>query len=226
MSMFIRTRQSSGLLLILANSTSQYLRLWLEEGRVNVQVNNFETFVGQESVSDGHFHLVTVKLEGTEAHLFQSARSQGSVTIRPIQAQPGDLVFMGGLPDSRASASFGGYFKGCVQDLRINNKRLQFYPIATPVESYNLDQAVNVVQGCISDDACAVSYITSVMFIIFSELETRLNSLTAPMMTVIESDCFLFIRSTPVSIRECVTPCGMPSPAAVHLTLQGSAVRR
>uniref|UniRef100_A0AAQ6IHJ3 Crumbs cell polarity complex component 1 n=1 Tax=Anabas testudineus TaxID=64144 RepID=A0AAQ6IHJ3_ANATE len=157
MSMFIRTRQSSGLLLILANSTSQYLRLWLEEGRVNVQVNNFETFVGQESVSDGHFHLVTVKLEGTEAHLFQSARSQGSVTIRPIQAQPGDLVFMGGLPDSRASASFGGYFKGCVQDLRINNKRLQFYPIATPVESYNLDQAVNVVQGCISDDACAVN---------------------------------------------------------------------
>lgn len=165
--MFIRTRQSSGLLLILANSTSQYLRLWLEEGRVKVQVNNFETFVGQETVSDGHFHLVTVKLEGTEAHLFQSAQSHGSMTIRHIQAQPGDLVFMGGLPDSRASASFGGYFRGCVQDVRINNKRLQFYPIATSVESYNLKQLMNVAQGCISDNACAVSYISDHIDILY-----------------------------------------------------------
>lgn len=186
MSMFIRTRQSSGLLLILANSTSQYLRLWLDEGRVKVQVNNFETFVGQETLSDGHFHLVTVKLEGTEAHLFQSAQSHVSMTIRQIQAQPGDVVFVGGLSDSRASASFGGYFKGCVQDVRINNKRLQFYPIATSVESYNLKQLINVAQGCISDNACAVSYINinynihyrsrwgSVIFL--TELWTHFNS--------------------------------------------------
>ncbi|XP_042370547.1 protein crumbs homolog 1-like, partial [Plectropomus leopardus] len=155
-SMFIRTRQSRGLLLILANSTSQYLRLWLEEGRVRVQVNNFETLVGRSAVNDGHFHLVTVRLEGTTATLFQSAQNQGSMSVRPIQAHPGDLVYIGGLPDSRASASFGGYFKGCVQDLRINSKRLQFYRIAAPVESYSLDHLSNVAQGCSSDDACAV----------------------------------------------------------------------
>lgn len=166
--MFIRTRQSSGLLLILANSTSQYLRLWMEEGRVKVQVNNFETLVGQGTVSDGHFHLVTVKLEGMAAMLLQSAQSQGSMPIRPIQVHPGDLVYVGGLPDSRASASFGGYFKGCVQDLRINSKRLQFYPIATPVESYSLEQLINVSQGCISDNACAVSYINH--YIVFNAL--------------------------------------------------------
>lgn len=163
-SMFIRTRQSNGLLLILANSTSQYLRLWLEEGRVTVQVNNFETLVGRGAVSDGHFHLVTVKLEGMAAALFQSAQSQGSMPIRYTQVHPGDLVFVGGLPDSRASASFGGYFKGCVQDLRINSKRLQLYPIASPVESYSLKQLVNVAQGCSSDNACAVSYISAIMF--------------------------------------------------------------
>lgn len=166
--MFIRTRQSSGLLFILANSTSQYLRLWLEEGRVKVQVNNFETLVGRGVVSDGHFHLVTVKLEGMEAILFQSAQSQGSLPIRPITAHPGDLVYVGGLPDSRASASYGGYFKGCVQDLRINSKRLQFYPIETPVESYSLEQLNNVAQGCISDNVCAVSYSNTVVIIILS----------------------------------------------------------
>lgn len=169
MSMFIRTRQSSGLLLIMANSTNQYFRLWLEEGRIKVQVNNFETFVGRESVSDGHFHLVTVKLEGKDALLFQSAQSQGSMTIRNIQAHAGDLVFVGGLADSGASASFGGYFKGCVQDLRINSKRLQFYPIASPVDSYNLEQLTNVAQGCISDNACGVSFIRSAMMILLNE---------------------------------------------------------
>ncbi|XP_047446534.1 protein crumbs homolog 1-like [Mugil cephalus] len=156
-SMFIRTRQSSGLLLILANSTSQYLRLWLDQGRVKVQVNNFETLVGQSAVSDGHFHLVTVKMEGLAAILLQSAQSQGSLPIRHTEVHPGDLVFVGGLPDSRATGSYGGYFKGCVQDLRINSKRLQFYPIATPVESYELEQHVNVAQGCSSDNACAVN---------------------------------------------------------------------
>lgn len=164
--MFVRTRQSSGLLLILANSTSQYLRVWLEEGRVKIEVNNFETLLGRVGVSDGHFHLVTVKLEGVAANLFVSAQDQGSMPIRHIQAHPGDLVFIGGLPGSRASASFGGYFKGCVQDLRINSQRLQFYPIATPVESYKLEQLLNVAQGCSSDNACAVSYINAVMFTI------------------------------------------------------------
>lgn len=155
--MFIRTRQTSGLLVIMANTTSQYLRLWLVEGKIKVQVNNFETLVGRNPVSNGHFHLVTVKLEGTSATLFQSAQIEGSMTIRRVQANPDDLVYVGGLPDSRASASFGGYFKGCVQDLRINSKRLQFYPIPTPVESYSLQKLVGVAEGCSSDNACAVS---------------------------------------------------------------------
>lgn len=156
-SLFIRTRQSNGLLLILANSTSQYLCLWLEEGKVKVQVNNFESLVGQNVVSDGQSHLITVKLEETTAILFHSTQIQGLVTIRHVQTHPGDVVFVGGLADSRASASFGGYFKGCVQDLRINSKRLQFYPIETPVESYPLVKLVNVTEGCSSDDACVVS---------------------------------------------------------------------
>ncbi|XP_038139449.1 protein crumbs homolog 1-like [Cyprinodon tularosa] len=156
-SMFIRTRQTSGLLVIMANTTSQYLRLWLVEGKIRVQVNNFETLVGRNPVSNGHFHLVTVKLEGTSATLFQSAQIEGSMTTRRVQANPDDLVYVGGLPDSRASASFGGYFKGCVQDLRINSKRLQFYPIPTPVESYSLQKLVGVAEGCSSDNACAAN---------------------------------------------------------------------
>uniref|UniRef100_H3CQU2 Crumbs cell polarity complex component 1 n=1 Tax=Tetraodon nigroviridis TaxID=99883 RepID=H3CQU2_TETNG len=154
-SMFIRTRRPSGLLLVLANSTSQYLRLWLEDGRVKVQVNTFETFWGRGRVDDGHVHLLSLRLEATECFLFLSAQSQGSLRIRPIRAQTGDQVLVGGLPDARASAMFGGYFKGCVQDLRIDSKRLQFFPLAPPVESYRLEKLAGVAQGCSGDDACA-----------------------------------------------------------------------
>lgn len=156
-SMFVRTRQPGGLLLALANSTSQYLHMWLDEGLVKVQVNGFHTLTGRTAVNDGHFQLLTVKLDATEASLLQSTQSQGSAHITPIQASPGDLVFIGGLPDLKASAYFGGHFKGCVQDLRLNSKRLQFYPIATAVESYSLEKLVNVTRGCSGDNACAVS---------------------------------------------------------------------
>lgn len=156
-SMFIRTRQPSGLLLVLANSTSQYLRLWLEEGRVKVQINTFETFASRGQVSDGQFHLLSLRVESAQSSLLLSAQNQGSLPTRPIRAQNGDQVFVGGLPDSRASAMFGGYFKGCVQDLRINSKRLQFFPIPPPVESYRLERLAGVAQGCGGDDACTVS---------------------------------------------------------------------
>lgn len=74
-----------------------------------------------------------------------------------MQANSGDSVFVGGLTNQRASAYFGGYFKGCVQDLRINNKRLQFYPLTALVESHSLQQLNNVEEGCSSDNACAVN---------------------------------------------------------------------
>lgn len=156
-SMFVRTRQPGGLLLVLANSTSQYLHVWLDEGRVRVQVNGFHALTGRAAVNDGHFQLLTVRLDATEASLLQSTQSQGSAHITPIQANPEDLVFVGGLPDPKASTYFGGHFKGCVQDVRLNSKRLQFYPIAAPVESYALEKLVNVARGCSGDNACAVS---------------------------------------------------------------------
>ncbi|CAL8280990.1 unnamed protein product [Lota lota] len=156
-SMFVRTKRPSGLLLALANSSSQYLRVWLEEGRVKVQVNNFESVTGRAAAADGHFHLLTFEVEDHVAVLTQASQIQASVAIGRVRAHPGDRVFVGGLPDSRASAAFGGYFKGCVQDLRINGRTLQFFPLpsSAPAESHHLEQRVRVTRGCGSDDACA-----------------------------------------------------------------------
>ncbi|XP_077066798.1 protein crumbs homolog 1-like isoform X1 [Siphateles boraxobius] len=156
-SMFVRTRRSQGLLLVLSNSTSQYLRVWLDDGKVKVQINNFESLLGREAVNDGHFHLITVLVEPESLSLFMSAKSQGRVPIRRVLVQAGDAVHVGGLPDRRASLAFGGYFKGCIQDLRMNSRRLQFYPVSVPVSFYRLQSLMKVSRGCTGDDSCSIN---------------------------------------------------------------------
>ncbi|KAG9351152.1 hypothetical protein JZ751_025042 [Albula glossodonta] len=147
-SAFVRTKRHTGMLLVVSNSTSQYLRIWLEDGRVWVQVNNFESLKGEQFVSDGNFHLISVRIEQTQMSLFQSSRRQGAASIRSVQVQAGDVVYVGGLPDQR-------YFKGCMQDLRINSKRMQFYAIGTLVSSYTLEGLVSVSRGCTGDNSCS-----------------------------------------------------------------------
>ncbi|MGH0173435.1 UNVERIFIED_CONTAM: hypothetical protein FKN15_065780 [Acipenser sinensis] len=155
-SMFIRTRRLAGLLLVLKNSTCQYLRIWLDEGRVKVQVNQYHTLSGDRFIGDGHFHLLSVKMEQNKLELFQSAQKLSYISINAIKVQSEDVVYVGGLSDEHEVAAFGGYFKGCIQDLRINTKRLQFYPIGAPVNSYSKRTLVNVTRGCTGDNTCEI----------------------------------------------------------------------
>ncbi|XP_056132751.1 protein crumbs homolog 1 [Lampris incognitus] len=153
-SLFLRTRKHTGLLLVLANSSSQYLRLWLEEGRVKVQLNNFESLKEESVVNDGEIHFLSVEVVRDRVALFVAAQSQGYVDTRMIDVQAGDTVYVGGLSEVRTTSAFGGYFKGCIQDLRINDRRLQFFGLDTSVRSYPLEVLANVTAGCSGDNIC------------------------------------------------------------------------
>ncbi|MFT7796596.1 protein crumbs 1-like [Arapaima gigas] len=153
-SMFVRTHRQGGLLLVLASNTNEHLRLWLEDGKVNVQASCPETLTAQLTISDGTFHLVSVSLSQGRMALFQSNQKQGEVFCRAPQLQSGDKVYIGGPAEQHAAASSEGYFKGCIQDVRINTVHLQFYPIGSTVNSYGLERLVNVTRGCTGDNAC------------------------------------------------------------------------
>lgn len=155
-SMFVRTHRLNGLLLVFSNSTSRYLRIWLDGGRVKVQASHFDTLQGHDRVNDGHFHLVSVHVEQGVLTLSHSARTQALMASRGVRIRSGDAVHVGGLEDRQASLAFSGYFKGCIQDLRLNFNRLQFYPISTPLVSYRLKTMVQVRQGCTGDNYCRV----------------------------------------------------------------------
>ncbi|KAL1022840.1 hypothetical protein UPYG_G00033150 [Umbra pygmaea] len=154
-SLFLRTRRHAGILLVLTNSTSQYLRMWLDEGRIKVQLHNFETLTSVRVVNDGDVHFVSVVVSREHMDLYVANQKQGSLEVRMLDIQKGDVVYVGGLAELKASSAFGGYFKGCIQDMRINNERLQFFRLDTTVTSYPLELMANITTGCTGDNSCS-----------------------------------------------------------------------
>ncbi|GAA6235308.1 protein crumbs homolog 1 [Lates japonicus] len=154
-SLFLRTRRPSGLLLVLANSSSQYLFMWLEDGKVVVQLNSLETLKAESAIDDGEVHFVSVEVVEDHMALYIGGQEQGDVEIRTVNVQAGDTVYVGGLMERRTTSVFGGYFKGCIQDLRINDSRLQFFGLDSSVRSYPLEFMENVTAGCSGDNTCS-----------------------------------------------------------------------
>ncbi|XP_029284924.1 protein crumbs homolog 1 isoform X2 [Cottoperca gobio] len=156
-SFFLRTRRHYGLLLVLVNSSSQYLHMWLEDGKVTVQLNNFESLKAESAINDGEVHFVSVEVSEDRMALYVAAQKQGDVEVRTINVQAGDTVHVGGLLGSWTTSVFGGHFKGCIQDLRINDRRLSFFGLDTSVGSYPLMLMENVTVGCSGDNACSMN---------------------------------------------------------------------
>ena len=167
-SLFLRTRRPTGLLLAIAPgdeggggdaaSEGPYLRVWLEGGKVRVQVNGSERLESRSVLSDGEVHFVSVEVGGAGGGvmLFVGEEQQGHAPQgRPLDVRAGDRVSVGGLQEEGP----GSAFKGCLQDLRINGRRLQFSSVlgASSVRSFPLEDMVNVSEGCPGDDACLVS---------------------------------------------------------------------
>ncbi|CAK6977587.1 protein crumbs homolog 1 [Scomber scombrus] len=154
-SLFLRTRRHNGLLLAFANISSHYLHMWLEDGKVTVQLNNFESLKAESAIDDGEVHFVSVEVANERMSLYVAAQKQGDVEVSAVRVQAEDTVYVGGLLENGATSVFGGYFKGCIQDLRINDMRLQFFGLDTSVRSCPLKFMENVTAGCSGDNTCS-----------------------------------------------------------------------
>uniref|UniRef100_A0A2K6R3I6 Protein crumbs homolog 1 n=1 Tax=Rhinopithecus roxellana TaxID=61622 RepID=A0A2K6R3I6_RHIRO len=153
LSMFVRTLQPSGLLLALENSTYQYIRVWLEHGRLAMLTPNSPKFVVKFVLNDGNVHLISLKIKPNKIELYQSSQNLGFISASTWKIQKGDVIYIGGLPDKQETELNGGFFKGCIQDVRLNNQNLEFFPNSTNDASLN-PVLVNVTQGCPGDNSC------------------------------------------------------------------------
>uniref|UniRef100_A0A8C3J378 Crumbs cell polarity complex component 1 n=1 Tax=Chrysemys picta bellii TaxID=8478 RepID=A0A8C3J378_CHRPI len=153
-SMFVRTRKSSGLLLAVRNSTSLYIRIWLEDGKLVMLASNSTKLFSTWTVSDGNFYLISLKIEPNKAELFQSSQQLGYISTPILTVQSRDIIYIGGLPDKQETDINGGYFKGCIQDLRLNNQQLEFFPTTTSLYPVINRTLISVTQGCTGDNLC------------------------------------------------------------------------
>ncbi|KAM5125518.1 LOW QUALITY PROTEIN: protein crumbs homolog 1-like [Callospermophilus lateralis] len=153
LSMFVQTNRPSGLLLTLKNSTYQYICVWLEHGRLALLTPSSPKFTVEFVLSDGNVHLVTLKIKPNTIELYQSSQNLGFISVATWKIQRGDVIYFGGLPDKKETEIYGGFFKGCIQDVRLNNQNLEFFPNSTNSASHS-PVLVNVTQGCLGDNIC------------------------------------------------------------------------
>lgn len=156
-SLFLRTRRLDGFVLALGNGSSRYLHVWLEDGKVAAQLHVLEILKSKSPVNDGGVHLVSLEVEAGRMKLLVAAQKQGEVEVGSVAVEAGHSVYVGGVMGSRETTVFGGYLKGCVQDLRVNDRRLQFFRLDASVRSFPLRLMENVTAGCPGDNGCRVS---------------------------------------------------------------------
>lgn len=142
-SFLLRTREPAGLLLQLANDSTAGLTVFLSEGQIWAEVLGSPALVLPGRWDDGLRHLVTLSLGPDQLKGWGQQVHVGG-RLRPAAAQP-----------------WGGPFRGCLQDLRLNGLHLPFFPPplgnSSPPSELGSRQARNLTVGCVSEDTCSVS---------------------------------------------------------------------
>lgn len=149
----MRSLKHNGLLLQLHREGKPYLTIYLKEGTVAIYSPHTTLLSEAKFVTDGNNNLVTVKVHYGHV-VFPKAgnhRALGNVSV-----EAGDVAYVGGLPAGKSMNAWGGNFKGCLQDIRLDHKHLTTEDHPEGVEVYQASTEENVLPGCQSDDTCKV----------------------------------------------------------------------
>ncbi|XP_016066557.1 PREDICTED: protein crumbs homolog 2 [Miniopterus natalensis] len=140
-SFLLRTREPAGLLLHLTNDSAVVLTVFLSEGQIRAEVLGSPALVLPGPWDDGLRRLVTL--------------SFGSDQLQGLGLQ----VHVGGRLLSADAQPWGGPFRGCLQDLRLNGLHLPFFPLPLGNSSQPGElgsrQSWNLTMGCVSEDTCS-----------------------------------------------------------------------
>ncbi|KAM9391376.1 protein crumbs homolog 2-like [Pholidichthys leucotaenia] len=150
-SFLVRSLKRSGLLLQFHRDDTPYLTLYLKEGTVAIYSPHTTLLSEATLVTDGNSNLVTIRVQYGHV-VFPKAghhRALGNVSI-----EVGDVVYVGGLPVAQNTKAWGGHFKGCLQDIRLDHRLLTSRGLPESSEVYQASTEENVLPGCQSDNTC------------------------------------------------------------------------
>ncbi|XP_073498966.1 protein crumbs homolog 1 isoform X1 [Phyllobates terribilis] len=155
LSAFVTTKYESGFLIAMGNSTHYHIIISLESGKLTARTGKHITAKGEHNINDGQAHLVTIKLTQHKLDLFTSSQPLDVISL-DIKRKHISSLYVGGLGDHSETIKGGGYFNGCIQDLRIDGTALEFFP-SSDVEHSENSTLVNLTSGCLNDIICKPS---------------------------------------------------------------------
>lgn len=168
MSLVLRTVKPDGLLFQLRRPNEEeeeeeewdvYFSVYLEMGRVFVSsLPNGAPLSAPVFVSTGQRQLVQVEVQHGKVIFEHGGLRYGIGEIPAVTVNSGDRAYVGGLPVKVDSAAWGGHYKGCLQDLRLDLVHLLVDSWGSPDEMdvYLSSDVSNITEGCVSDNACKV----------------------------------------------------------------------
>lgn len=106
-------------------------------------------------MTNGSNNLVTLKIHYGHV-LFPKAGN--NLALGNVSIEVGDVAYIGGLPADESLKAWGGHFKGCLQDIRLDHNHLTIGDHPDGVEVYQATSEENVLTGCQSDDMCKVKW--------------------------------------------------------------------
>ncbi|KAJ8388788.1 hypothetical protein AAFF_G00130210 [Aldrovandia affinis] len=161
-SFFLRSLKEDGLIFQLTRGGGAYFTVYLRSGLVTVSVPPGAPASAQMFVSTGEKTLLTVELQRGLVFLRHGEHHLPLAAVGEVAVEEGDVAYVGGLPPGSNDELWGGHFKGCLQDVRLDGVRLvmdtrDVMEDSTTDQSYLPSHVHNVQQGCLSDDACQVN---------------------------------------------------------------------
>ncbi|XP_036385762.1 protein crumbs homolog 2a [Megalops cyprinoides] len=156
-SFFMRSLKPDGLLLQLRRKRAPYFSVFLQMGRVLASAPAAPPATAPVFVATGEWQLVEVELRRGSVAVMHGGVRYPLGAVPEVGVEAGDVAYVGGLPRGglpRGSdvQAWGGHFKGCLQDVRVDRVRLDVD--ASAEDSYRPSNVVNVDPGCVSDDTC------------------------------------------------------------------------
>ncbi|XP_073446794.1 protein crumbs homolog 2 [Dendrobates tinctorius] len=156
-SAFVRTLKPDGLVMQFSNGTTDYLSIYLKSGQIHIKLLS-ETISFKEYISNGKKHMINIFFIKGLVKLNINQFEEELEQLPPISISAEDTVLIGGMPPGENITQWGGYFKGCLQDVRIKEKRLEFFSLDSEDEGvYPASSISNVEMNCVSDDMCQSS---------------------------------------------------------------------
>ncbi|XP_018087311.1 crumbs 2, cell polarity complex component S homeolog isoform X3 [Xenopus laevis] len=155
-SAFIRTLKPDGLLLQISHREIPYFSIYLNNSWVHIETLSAQPLVFKKKLSDGMKYFISISVREGNVTVTEPQQELYLGKVPPVTITKGDAVYVGGLATADNTTFWGGFFKGCLQDVRINNYHLEFFPTEeiNVQETLYLGDNTNVTQNCVSDDIC------------------------------------------------------------------------